>query len=77
MYTTFRRYYRYGNETDYIDVTIKEFPTFEKALAYAERYAKGIKFAGVEIDNENYETVYEITEESDVFDYRNNPIKHV
>lgn len=69
-YITCRRWYKYGNEGDEIEVTIKEFGSIDKAINYAHRYAKGIRFCGVEIQDENGNTVYEITAESAVYDNR-------
>lgn len=70
MLTTYRNWYRYGQEDDYVELTIKEFPSVEKAIAYAERYAKGIRFCGVEVRNKDNEIVYEITSDMEVYDYR-------
>jgi uncharacterized membrane protein YkoI len=70
MYTTIRHWYKYGNESDTMECTFKEFETIEKAIAYAHRYAKGIKFAGIQIEDEKGNTVYEITSDSESIDYR-------
>lgn len=71
MYTTYRSFFRYGNESDYVDITVKEFPTIEKAISYAHRYAKGIRFCSVEVEDENGEVVYELMADGTVCDYRN------
>lgn len=52
MYIVIRRYYRYGQEGDYVDCTFKEFGTFEKAQKYGKRYATGIKFVSYQIEDE-------------------------
>ncbi len=70
MFTTYRMFYKYGSESDYTDMTIKEFSTIEKAINYAHRYAKGIRFCGVQIENDDGKLVYEITSNGDVYDYR-------
>lgn len=51
-------------------LTEKEFEDIEKAIKHANRYAKGIRFAGVQVKDENLETVFEITSDFDVCDYR-------
>lgn len=70
MYTACRHFYPHGIEGEEMDCTLKEFDNIDKAVAYAHRYAKGIRFAGVEIEDENGKTVYEITCDSNVFDER-------
>lgn len=53
MFTVYRHWFKNGNEDDELECTIKEFTTYEKAEKYAERYAKGVRFACYEIcDNE-------------------------
>ena len=71
MYRTIRYWFKYGNEGDEIECTFLEHKTFEKALKYAERYATGIRFAGVEIEDEEGNTLYEITSSQEITDYRN------
>ena len=70
MYTTYRSFYKYGREGDEVELTIKEFDTIEKAINYAHRYAKGIRFVNVQIENEDGKVVYEIIADGGVFDYR-------
>ena len=72
IYTSIREFYRYGNESDYVDCTFKEWNSLEKAIAYAHRYTKGVRFAGVRIEDESGNPIYEITSDQKVFDYRNN-----
>ena len=70
-YSTTRHFYPHGIEGEAMDCTFKEFNTIEKAIKYADRYAKGLRFAGVQIEDETGNTVYEITSDFEVFDYRN------
>lgn len=60
MYTTNRHWLRYGREDDYVEVTTLEHATFEKALKYTQRYARGIKFISCSIENEEGRILYEI-----------------
>ena len=69
LYTTKRYTFRYGNESDPMECTIKNHATLSSALKYAKRYAKGIKFAGVTVEDENGKTLYEITSEGNIFNY--------
>lgn len=69
FYTT-RWYYPHGIEGENMQITDKEFDDIEKALKYAHRYNKGIRFAGIEIEDEKGNMVYEITSDGDIFDYR-------
>ena len=70
MYTTTRFFFPHGNEYESMDCTFKEWDNLEKAIAYAHRYAKGIRFAGVTVEDEDGKTIYEITSSSEVYDYR-------
>lgn len=70
MYTAYRSWYRYGRETDYVELTVKDFSSADKAIEYAHRYAKGRRFCGVEVRDKKDELVYEITSDMTVFDYR-------
>lgn len=69
-YITSRRWYKYGNEGDEVEVTFKEFGDINKAINYAHRYTKGIRFCGIDIQDENGNTIYEITSEGAVYDNR-------
>lgn len=69
-YTTYRYWFKYGNEDDPIECTDKEWDNLDKAISYAHRYATGVRFAGVEIEDENGKIVYRITTDSIVEDYR-------
>ena len=70
MYSTTRHFYPRGIEGEAMDCTFKEFDTIEKAIKYAHRYAKGLRFAGVQIEDETGKTLYEITSDFDVLDHR-------
>lgn len=70
MFTTVRFFYIHGCEYDPMDCTIKEWSSLEKAIAYAHRYATGIRFAGVTVEDEDGKTVYEITSDQEVIDSR-------
>lgn len=71
MYTVNRSWFKYGNEEDEVMITTKEYPTFEKALQYGERYRRGVKFVSYEIEDENGKLIYEEFADGKVFDYRN------
>ena len=60
MYITNRFLLKYGMETDPMEVTTKEHKTFEKAYAYAKRYARGLKFVSCTIENKDGKVLYEI-----------------
>jgi uncharacterized membrane protein YkoI len=70
MFITTRYFYPRGIEGESMDSTIKEFNTLEKAIIYAHRYNKGLRFAGIQIEDENGNVVYEITSDNEVFDNR-------
>ena len=74
-YMTSRYFYPHGIEGEAMDVTYKEFDTIEKAIKYAHRYNKGMRFAGVQIeeittDGKLGNMVYEITSDNETIDYR-------
>lgn len=69
-YETTRYFFRFRKESDHMDCTTKEWDSLEKAIAYCHRYAKGIRFAAVEIRDENNNMVYEILADGTVTDYR-------
>ena len=62
MYITNRSWLRYGREDDYVEITTLEHETFEKALKYAQRYARGIKFVNCTIEDEQGNILYEISD---------------
>lgn len=70
MYYTFRQFYPHGIEGEEMQVTVKEHNSFDKAFDYCSRYNKGVKFAGVIITNEKFDTLYEITSDQEHYDYR-------
>jgi septation ring formation regulator EzrA len=70
MYITTRFYYPHGIEGEEMKTTVKEFDTIEKAIKYAHRYNSGVRFAGIQIEDENGKLVYEITSGNDTYDYR-------
>ena len=61
MYTAIRYYYPHGVEGEPMKTTIKEFTSFGNAIAYARRYAKGERFAGVQVEDASGNCIYEIT----------------
>ncbi len=70
MFYTTRHYYPHGIEGESMNCTFKEFDTIEKAIKYCHRYAKGIRFAGVQVEDEEGFLLYEITSDGDITDYR-------
>jgi hypothetical protein len=49
-YEVTRYWFKYGNETDELEATTTVWDSFEKAIAYIERYATGLKFASADIE---------------------------
>ena len=70
-YTTTRFFFPHGIEGESMDCTYKDWDSLEKAVAYCRRYAKGLRFAGVEIQDEEGNVVYELFADGTVIDYRN------
>lgn len=70
MYTVTRSYYPHGVEGECMENNTKDFEDIEKAIKYAHRYAKGTRFAGVRVEDEKGKLLYEITSDSDAYDYR-------
>lgn len=75
MYMTTRYFYPHGIEGEAMDCTYKYFDTIEKAIKYAYRYNKGMRFAGIQIeeitvDGKLGDIVYEITSDNETIDYR-------
>ena len=71
MYITNRFWLKYGMETDPLEVTTKEHKTFDKAYAYAKRYARGLRFVSCTIETEDGKVLYEIfSHGADEEDYR-------
>lgn len=50
FYQVTRYTFKYGNEWDEMENTITVWDTYEKAMAYIERYATGLKFASARIE---------------------------
>ena len=71
MYMTSRHWFKYGRETDEMECTFLEHETLDKAITYAHRYAKGVRFASVTVEDEEGNILYEICDcGTKVFDYR-------
>ena len=66
MYRTIRYYYPHGNESEALECTVKEWDNLTKAVAYCHRYARGIRFASVEIEDEQGKQLYEILSDGTV-----------
>jgi predicted transcriptional regulator len=72
MYTTTRRFFPNGIEGEEMDCTILEHESYEKALNYCHRYSKGLRFAGVIIEDENGNEVYELLDNGEEIFYQDN-----
>ncbi|EES63561.2 hypothetical protein [Fusobacterium varium] len=78
MYITYRNWLKNGNENDEIVCTRLEHETLEKAISYAHRYAKGIKFVNVTVEDDAGNVLYEICDYgAEVFDYRDELKKEI
>ena len=66
MFSTIRYFYPHGIEGEAMQCTFKDFEDVNKAIKYCNRYAKGLRFAGVRIEDEKGNTVYEITSDFEV-----------
>lgn len=66
MYRTIRYYYPHGDEFEAMECTVKEWDDLTKAVAYCHRYAKGVRFASVEIEDEQGKQLYEILSDGTV-----------
>lgn len=70
-YTTVREFYKYNYEHGETEMTFKEWDSLDKAIAYARRYAKGLKFVAVTVEDENGNVLFEILNHgADTYDYR-------
>ena len=74
MYLTTRFFYPHGIDGESMECTIKKFERMDKAIKYAHRYAKGLRFAGLQIEDEDARLLYEITSDFNVYDYRWNVV---
>lgn len=70
FYEVTRYIFKYGRETDEIDASTTVWDSFEKAIAYIERYATGLKFA--------FASVEEIVVDREITadDYKHNNFKY-
>lgn len=61
FYQVTRCTFKYGNEWDEMESTVTVWDTYEKAMAYIERYNSGLKFASaqIEVNNLDREITYE------------------
>jgi len=66
MFYTTRYYYPHGIEGEAMECTFKAFRDINKAIKYCHRYAQGVRFAGVRIEDEKGKTIYEITSDFEV-----------
>lgn len=67
---TDRYWFKYGNENDEVECTTKIWDSFEKAQAYAYRYAKGVKFYYVQILDEDCNVLWSYNYMSEEEDFR-------
>lgn len=70
MFITTRFFYPHGIEGEAMDNTSKEFNDLDKAINHANRYAAGLRFAGVQVEDEKRNIIYEITSDMEAIDYR-------
>ena len=75
MFMTTRYFYPNGIEGEAMDCTFKKFDTIDKAINYANRYNKGMRFAGIQIEEilnngKLGNLVYEITSDNETIDHR-------
>lgn len=66
MYKTIRYYNPHGDEYEDVSCTVKEFDDLTKAVAYCHRYARGVRFVSVEIEDEQGKQIYEILSDGTV-----------
>lgn len=67
--TTTRFYYPHGIEGETTETTVKEWGTVYEAIKYSRRYAKGTRFAGVQVEVDD-SIIFKITSDFEEFDYR-------
>lgn len=68
-YFTYRHTYSDAGNMKKQCCKFKEFDSLDDAIKYAKRYAKGEKFAGVQIDDQ-YRTVYEINAKMEIIKHQ-------
>ena len=67
MFYVTRYWYKDGREGDPVETTSKEYESIEKALAYAQRYATGIRFVLMQIEDEDLNLIYEYSADGKLF----------
>lgn len=72
MYITTRFFFPHGIEGEAMDNTVLEWESLGKAIAYCHRYDKGLRFAGVQVEDKNGKLIYELTDNGVVTDNRLN-----
>ncbi len=70
MFTTTRYFYPNGIEGEAMDCTWKHFSDIEKAINYCRRYSIGLRFAGVQLEDEKGNLLFAITSDQELIDYR-------
>lgn len=65
---TTRYFYSHGIEGEEMATTLKEWDNLDSAIKYARRYAKGNRFAGVEVEV-NGKVAFEITSDFEEIDH--------
>ncbi len=71
FYEVTRYFFKYGNEWDELDATTTVWDTYEKAIAYIERYSVGLKFASAFIEEMT------VNKEITADDYKHNNFKYI
>jgi uncharacterized membrane protein YkoI len=69
-YFTYRYTYSTGKKDKNLDCKFKEFNSLTDAIKYAHKYAKGLRFAEVQIENEAGKILYVINNDGVTHDYR-------
>lgn len=77
MYYVTREFYPHGIEGERTDCSFKEFPTLEKACAYAHRYTYGRRFVRVTVEDESGKVVYEELDNGDIYVVQNGELTEV
>lgn len=70
MYMTTRQFFPRGIEGEEMDCTWKEWNDLDKAIAYCHRYAKGVRFVRVTVEDEDGNLIYELTDNGIITDNR-------
>lgn len=70
MYMTTRQFFPHGIEGEEMDCTWLEWEDLDKAIAYCHRYAKGVRFANVTVEDEKGNLIYELNNEGIITDNR-------